>query len=210
MRLMRAFFLALLIAFGFALPAQAQDHFPAPSNLANDAANFPVGIVLGNPKGDVTLVEFFDYNCPYCRKSAQDMGTLLKEDRNVRVLLINYAVLGIPSIEAARVALAFAKQKYADYPKFHQKVFEGRGKIDGERAIAAAVALGANRKKLEDDANADAVTDMLKRAATLGDHIGLMATPSFIILTEAYVGDPGLPELRKIIASVRKCEKVAC
>jgi protein-disulfide isomerase len=208
---MASFLASFLFLLTLAVGARAEvPHYPAPSELANEALHFDGGIVLGNPQGDVTIVEFFDYNCPYCRRAAQDMATLLKEDPNLKFVLINYAVLGVPSIEAARIALAFAQQKPALYAKFHSDIYATRGRVDGDKAIATALALGADRKTLLDDANSAAVTGRLKHAAKLGGSLGLEAMPSFVILTEAFVGDPGLAALRKIIASVRQCEKTAC
>ena len=208
---MRSFFIALFAGLALAGSSFAEaPNFRVPSELANAAQALDGRVILGNPQGDVTLVEFFDYNCPYCRRSAQDMTKLIASDPNLKVVLINYPVLGIASIEVARVALAYARQKHARYAAFQSKIYEGRGVLSGEKALSVAVALGANREKLINDANSDQVTSMMKQAAKLGNDMNLQATPSFVVLTQAFVGDPGLEALRGIIASVRKCEKVAC
>jgi protein-disulfide isomerase len=88
--------------------------------------------VVGNPSGDVTLVEFFDYNCGYCKKALADVQTLIKSDPKLRVVLKDFPVLGPDSVEASRVALAVKNQlqgqKLFDY---HEKVMESRGRVKG-------------------------------------------------------------------------------
>ena len=94
--------------------------------------NAPHSYVAGNPSGDITLVEFFDYNCGYCKKALSDVQTLMKSDPKLRVVLKDFPVLGPDSVEASRVALAVKNQlqgqKLFDY---HVKVLESRGKVNG-------------------------------------------------------------------------------
>lgn len=190
--------------------AGAQEITRVPSELANAATYFSRGVVLGNPQGDVTLVEFFDYNCPYCRAANADVHKLVADDPQVKLVLVHYAVLGPSSIEAARVALAVAKLKPQAFAAFHERLFARRGRLDGASALAAAAATGIERSSLIAEADSAATTAALKDAARLGSNLGLNATPSYIVLTDSIVGHPGLETLKSVVASVRKCEKTSC
>jgi protein-disulfide isomerase len=102
-------------------------------------------VVLGNPDGDVTLVEWFDYNCGYCRNSLPDLATLLAEDPNLKVILKEFPILTEGSLAAAKVAMQVGLDPELDYWAFHQKLFATRGQIGAEQAIAVAESIGASR-----------------------------------------------------------------
>lgn len=204
---------ALAAAFALALGvagAAAQEIVRVPSELANAATHFPRGMTLGDPGGDVAIVEFFDYNCPYCRQANADLRKLIGEDRKVRVVLVQYAILGPSSIEAARVALAVAKLKPEAFAAFHERLFAHRGRIDGAAALAAAAPTGLARASVVTEADSAETTAALKNAARLGSSLGLSATPSYVVLTDAIVGHPGFAKLKAIAAAVRACEKTEC
>lgn len=116
--------------------AQAEKHQQAIKDNADIIYNSPRGVTVGNKNGDVTMVEFFDYNCGYCKRAMTDMMELMKDDPNLKVVLKEFPVLGPPSVEAAQVAIAVRMQdptgkKYLD---FHQKLLGGRGQADKARA----------------------------------------------------------------------------
>jgi protein-disulfide isomerase len=168
-------------------------------------------VVAANPKGKVTLYEFYDLNCPYCRKASADIDELVRAKPNLRLVLVPFPVLGIPSILAARVeyavnALATPQQAY----KFHRTVYEGRGTIEDSRAFAAAQTIGLDvvevRAKASDEAFAKIMTEHLR----LGDALGIQATPGLVIGGVAIVGYPGKAALTRVIAAVEKCGKVIC
>jgi protein-disulfide isomerase len=182
-----------------------------PSELAALALQLPGRITLGAAKADVTLIEFFDYNCGFCKRAAADIRPLLRAEPQLRYVLVNYAVLGAASIEASRVALAFSLQQVpGGYLALHEKLFAMRGRVDAARAVAAAVELGADRARLIADADSDRVTDALVRASRLGEELGLVATPSFVAGREAVVGYLDIPQKRKAIANLRRCESLGC
>jgi protein-disulfide isomerase len=185
--------------------------FRIPSELASEALRLPGRINLGNPAADVTLVEFFDYNCGFCKRSAAEIRPLLTADRDLRYVLVNYAVLGVPSIEASRVALAASMQTIrGGYLALHERLFQLRGRVEANRALDVATDLGVDRDRLIRDADSEAVTDALRRAAQLGDSLNLAATPSFIAGTEAVVGYLDLPQKRRAIQNLRRCERMGC
>jgi protein-disulfide isomerase len=205
----RRFFLSGAAAL-LAAPASART-LRLPVELAGDVLRLPGRITLGDPQGDLTLVEFFDYNCGFCKRSAADIRPLLKAEPRLRYVLVNYAVLGAASIEASRVALAFSMQRtQGGYLALHEKLFQMRGRVDAARAVAAAVELGAERDRLIADADGDRVTDALVRAARLGEDLGLIATPAFVAGREAVVGYLDIPQKRKALANLRRCEALGC
>jgi protein-disulfide isomerase len=165
---------------------------------------------LGARTPDVVLFEFFDYNCGYCRQSAADIGKLLKADRGLRYVLVNFAVLAPESILASRIALAFLQQKPRDYLAFHQTLFAMRGVKGADQAIEAALSLGADEKPLLDAANSDETTQALIAAVKLGDNLGLAATPSYLGGSEGHVGFLDLARKKAAVAALRRCERLEC
>jgi protein-disulfide isomerase len=208
---------ALVLGAGAALGSLAAPRPAAarvvrlPSELVNDIDKLPGRVVLGNRQGDATLYEFFDYNCGFCKQSAQEVRPLVAGDARLRYVLVNYAVLGEASIEASRVALAASMQPIkGGYLALHERLFQLRGRVDAARSVAVALELGADRTKLVRDADSNRVTDALTQAAKLGDSLGLIATPSFIAGREGVVGYLDLPQKRKALANLRKCEAMGC
>jgi protein-disulfide isomerase len=163
-------------------------------------------VTLGNPKGDVTMVEFFDYNCGYCKKALGDMLTLLKTDPNLKVVLKEYPVLGPGSLEAAQVAVAVRMQdktgkKYLD---FHQRLLGGRGAADKARALAAAKEAGFDMARLEKDMGSDEVRETLNENMKVAEAIGLNGTPSYIIGSDVVIGAQGYDVLKEKVDAARK------
>jgi protein-disulfide isomerase len=181
------------------------------TEISNEIFNLPGRVVLGNPKGDVTMIEFFDYNCGFCKQTAREIRPLLAADPELRYILINYAILGEGSIEASRVALASTMQKTrGGYLALHEELFKLRGRVGAQRAIDVAIGMGAESKKLIVDADSDRVTEALVKASRLGENLGLTATPSFVAGREAVIGYVDLAGKKKAIANLRRCEALSC
>jgi protein-disulfide isomerase len=173
--------------------------------------NAPHSFIVGNPSGDVTLVEFFDYNCGYCKKALADVQTLVKSDPKLRVVLKDFPVLGPDSVEASRVGLAARKQLQADKLfDFHMKVMESRGRVNGERAMAVAKEMGLDMARLQKDIEGTDVRNALQENMGLGDKLGLTGTPAFIIGEEIIAGAVGLDPLKQVVTNVRQCGKGSC
>ncbi|NBN62360.1 thioredoxin domain-containing protein [Microvirga tunisiensis] len=167
-------------------------------------------VVLGNPKGDVTLVEFFDYNCGYCKRALSDMERLIEEDKNLRVVLKEFPVLGQPSIEAAQVAIAVniaAPEKYAD---FHAALLGNRGKADMAVAVEMAKAAGVTQQDLEKAMASGEVMATLEEVYGLANQLGLTGTPAYVIGKDVIPGAVGYDTLKETIAAVRKCGQSSC
>jgi protein-disulfide isomerase len=171
----------------------------------------PGVVVVGNAKGTETITEFYDLNCPYCRVAATDIGAMLDHDPQLRLVLVPFPVLGIASIGAGRVELAVAKldtpqQFYA----FHRKIYSQRGATDGLRALEVAHGLGFDPRRMAAVGDSDQITGTMKNLVSLGNALGLIATPSFIVGNVAILGYPGPRELQAIVNAASTCGKVVC
>jgi len=198
------------------LPIMADDGSPilnqriAPDRSAA-AEKLPGAVVAANPKGNVTLVEFYDLNCPFCRRASADVDALVKADKNLRLVLVPFPVLGIASVQAGRVELAVAKSVAPDmFYRFHRALYEGRGVIDGQRALAVATSFHLDQQTIVDKANSDDLTETMKAHLRFADTVGIKATPSYLIHDVAIHGHPGPKTLQRVVASVRKCGKAVC
>jgi protein-disulfide isomerase len=168
-------------------------------------------VVVGNPQGDVTLVEFFDYNCGYCKRALADMMELMKDDGKLRVVLKEFPVLGPGSVEAAQVAIAARMQdksgkKYLD---FHQRLLGGRGQADRAKALAAAKDAGFDMARLERDLTSPEVKATLDESMKLAEQLGLNGTPSYVVGSDVVVGAVGAAALKDKVKTAR-CATAAC
>jgi protein-disulfide isomerase len=171
--------------------------------------NDPDHIVLGNPKGDVTLVEMFDYNCSFCRGALPDLATLLAEDKNLRVVLKEFPILSKDSEDAARVAVLVAKAG-VDYWAFHQALFTSRSQVNEDTALNEAKTLGLNPITLKLDMQTPAVTAILQKSYALASKLNITGTPTYIIGDALIPGAVDINVLRTSIANMRKCGKTDC
>jgi protein-disulfide isomerase len=169
----------------------------------------PDHIVIGNPDGDVTLVEMFDYNCGYCRQALPDLATLVAEDPNLKVVLKEFPILSEESADAARVAVLVARAG-VDYWQFHQKLFTNRGRVNGQTALDAARELGLNPVELELEMRTPAVTAVIDKSYSIASALNISGTPTFIIGDEIIAGAVGIEQLRLRIANMRACGQTVC
>ena len=191
--------------------ADAEKHRSAVKDNAEMLFNSARHVTIGNPQGDVTFVEFFDYNCGYCKRALDDMLALMKDDPKLKVVLKEFPVLGPGSIEAARVAVAVRMQdkdgkKYLD---FHRKLLGQRGPADKAHALAAAKDAGFDVARLERDMASDEVKASLDESFKLAEQLGLNGTPSYVIGNDVVIGAVGLPALRAKVNTAR-CGKATC
>ncbi|MFG1463538.1 DsbA family protein [Xanthobacter sp. DSM 24535] len=166
--------------------------------------NSPRGVVVGNPKGDVTLVEFFDYNCGYCKHALSDMNTLIKADPNLKVVLREFPVLGPASVEAAQVAVAVRMVAPEKYLAFHQALLGGKGQADRARALAVAKEVGIDPALLQKQATSPELNATLDESMKIAQALGLNGTPSFIVGDDVIVGAVGADKLKVAIDAARK------
>jgi protein-disulfide isomerase len=191
--------------------ADAEKHQASITKNAEAIFNSPRGVTIGNKDGDVTFVEFFDYNCGYCKRAMVDMLELMKADPKLKVVLKEFPVLSQGSVEAAQVAVAVRMQdptgkKYLD---FHQKLLGGRGAADKARALAAAKEAGLDMAKLEKDLGSQEVRATLEENLKLAESLGMNGTPSYVIGKQIVIGAVGVDSLKEKISNAR-CGKATC
>jgi protein-disulfide isomerase len=191
--------------------AETEKHEMSVAKNADTIFNSPRGVTLGNKDGDVTFVEFFDYNCGYCKKAMADMLELMKTDPKLKVVLKEFPVLGPGSVEAAQVAVAARMQDPAGkkYLDFHQKLLGGRGQADKAHAMAAAKDAGFDMARLEKDIASPEVRATIEENFKLAEDMGMNGTPSYVIGKEVVVGAVGLDGLKEKIG-IARCGKATC
>ncbi len=152
----------------------------------------------GNPKGDITIVEFFDYNCGYCVKALPDLQALLKADPNVRIVFRELSILGPTSRTAAQWALAAHNQgKYFD---FHVAVMNHKGPKEASELEKIAQSIGLDVEKMKKDIAGGEIDKTLDKTAEMSHKIGVNGTPAFVVgttLVPGYVGEEGLKTILK-------------
>jgi protein-disulfide isomerase len=191
--------------------AEAEKHQASIAENADTIFNSPRGVTIGNKDGDVTFVEFFDYNCGYCKRAMADMLDLLKTDSKLKVVLKEFPVLSQGSVEAAQVAVAARMQdpsgkKYLD---FHQKLLGGRGPADRARAMAAAKDAGFDMAKLEKDMASPEAKATIEENFKLAEAMGMNGTPSYVIGKQVVIGAVGLDGLKEKVG-IARCGKATC
>jgi protein-disulfide isomerase len=155
-------------------------------------------VAFGNPKGDVTIVEFFDYNCGYCKRALPDLQKLVEQDKNVRVVLQEMPILGPTSLTASQWALAAKRQD--KYFEFHSALMDYRGAKEESDLSKIAQGLGLDVEKMKADANSQEVADELKKSMEIARDIGVQGTPAFVIGDEFV---PGYVPVEGLLQSVK-------
>jgi protein-disulfide isomerase len=192
-------------------PASAAVPEPPKDKSALIASNAPAlfgsthQVTLGDRQGDVTLVEFFDYNCGFCKRALADTLSLLKTQPHLKIVLKEFPVLGPGSLEAARVAIAARMQdaEGAKYLEFHQRLLGGQGPASKARALEIAGAVGFDVGKIEQDMMSDEVNATLAENARLARELGINGTPSYVISNRVIVGAVGIATLNESVKAAR-------
>jgi protein-disulfide isomerase len=189
----------------------AIDNHRVPVALENRIDKLPGVVIVGNPTGKVTLAEFYDVNCPYCRQASAGIDALLHSHRQLRLVLVPFPVLGVASILGTRVELAVARlASPEEFYAFHRKLDAMRGVVDDKRALLVANEIGLDIPKVLKIANEDSVTKIMTAHVQLGNALAIQVTPGFVIKGVAILGYPGQKSLGKMIDSVERCGAVMC
>ena len=155
--------------------------------------------ILGNPNGKISLVEFFDYNCGYCKKSYPDIQALIKGDPDLRIVLKDFPVLGDDSVKAHIVARAFMKLMPMKFAAFHNQMMTSEGRANEEKAIKIAVKLGVDEKQLRQTMKDPDIQQVFMKNGKLAYLLDINGTPSYILGNEVLVGAVGENVLKKKI-----------
>lgn len=159
--------------------------------------------VIGNPDGEVTLVEFFDYNCGYCKRAHADMKRLIDEDPSLRVVLKEFPVLGEASVEAAHVSAAVNIVEPDKYSDFHDALLLERGRINGDLALAVAESMGLDMDRIRELIPSDEVKATIDESYQIAETLSLTGTPSYVTASEVVVGAVGYETLKAKIEESR-------
>jgi protein-disulfide isomerase len=181
------------------------------AEVEKQVSKLPGVIPVGNPQGDVTLLQFYDLNCPYCRLAAADVDALVRIDKKLKLVLVPYAVLSVESVQGALIEVGASKMFTPErFLEFHRRVYANRGVIDGAKVLAVAGDMGLDKQKLANASNTESTLNILRASADFGTTAGLAATPAYIIGGVAILGHPGLKPLQSVIGAMRACGKVMC
>lgn len=164
----------------------------------------PNAPVIGNPDGDVTVVEFFDYNCPYCKRAAPEIEMLIEFDPNVRVVYREWPILGEGSVYASRAALAARNQ--GKYEEFHWAMMALNGRAEETSVLKVAGDLGMNIERLKADMQSEEVNEHIETSMNLAQLLGFNGTPSFVIGDALVPGLVSIDELQSLVADARERE----
>jgi protein-disulfide isomerase len=165
-----------------------------------EAAEAETKTVVGNPDADIVIVEFFDYNCGYCKRALDDVTKTLENDRNVRFVFKELPILSAASTTASRYAQAAAEQSSELYFKYHVALMQHRGPKDEASLERVAKDIGLDVDLLKKDAKSDKITDILVGNKKMADDLGIRGTPAFIIgdfISPGYMGYDGLTDVIK-------------
>lgn len=161
--------------------------------------NSPVG---GNPKGDATLVEFFDYNCPYCRQMTSIMIEAEKADPQLRVVYKEFPILGSNSLFAAKAALAADRQ--GKYVAFHRALYQARSPVNESKVLETAKTIGLDVNRLKADIQDPKIGAQLDKNIELARALNINGTPGFVVGDTIFAGATDLKTLQGLIGQARK------
>jgi len=182
--------------------AKAAGEKAAIASMAGDIFRSPGDHVVGNPDGDVTVVEFMDYNCPFCKKALADVEKMLEKDKNLRVVMKEFPILGESSIFASRAAIASRAQ--GKYWEFHLALMRKRGSATEASVFRAAKKVGLDVARLKKDMDSPEVTAIIDRNYAIAQALNINGTPAFIVADNILAGAVGFEALSNTVATVRK------
>lgn len=166
--------------------------------------------VIGNPDGKLSIVEFFDYNCHFCKGALTDMQALVKENKDLRFILKEFPILGEDSAKASVVSMAFKKLMPEKYGDFHQELLGGKGRADEAKAIKIALSLGADETALRNGMKDPAIQQDIQSTYDLANKLSISGTPSYVVGDEVVFGALGQKVLDEKLANVRTCDHTTC
>lgn len=172
------------------------------TKYADGLINDPNAPVLGNPDGDVTLVEFFDYNCPYCRRAGTAVKALIAADSNLRVVYREWPILGDASVVATRASLAAREQ--GKYEEMHWALMGLEGRINENAVMRVASSLSMDIDRLKADMQLPAIDEHIGTSMEIARALGFNGTPSFVIGDQTVPGFVEQDELARLVEETRQ------
>lgn len=176
----------------------------------SDIFNAAYDGVVGNPDGKVTIVEFYDYNCGFCKRAQEDMLALTEADPDLRFVLKEFPILGPDSQKAHVVSMAFRALAPEKYGEFHNQLLGGEGRATEETAIKIALALGADEAKLREEMKNPAIGEAFSKTYDLANKLSITGTPSYVVGSEVIFGALGKDVLAEKIEAAKACVDASC
>lgn len=167
-------------------------------------------MIIGDPEAKITIVEFFDYNCGFCKRAMDDMYRIVDENKDVKFVMKEFPVLGEASMQAHRVSLAVINKYPEKYDAFHRALLGATGGKNGARAIDVAVSVGADKAILTTEMNNPSLTNAIQEVYSIADGLGITGTPSYIIGDKVVFGAVGFDRLMPQVNNMRKCGQANC
>ena len=166
--------------------------------------------VMGNPEGNITLVEFFDYNCGFCKRSFVDILGIIQEDNQIQVVLKEFPVLGQQSFDAAQISIAANRLDSSKFPEFHQKLMLSRNRATADHAIDIAEDLGYDIEAIKNLAADSETRATIEEVYELAHNLSLTGTPAFVLGSEVIRGAIDSNSMKEKIDSLRNCGSTTC
>ena len=164
----------------------------------------PNAPVLGNLNGDVTIIEFFDYNCPYCKRATAELNTLLAQDTGVRIVLREWPILGEASVYATRASLASRNQ--GKYGEFHQALMAAKGRLAPANVMAIAQTVGLDTQRLKVDLQAPEIDQHIETSMQLARALNFSGTPAYVIGDAIAPGMISADDLQSMVSQARAAQ----
>jgi protein-disulfide isomerase len=172
-------------------------------NQKDEIFNSTFDGIVGNPNGKVTIVEFYDYNCGFCKRAIEDMQALIKDDGDLRFVLKEFPILGPDSQKASVVSMAFHKMMPQKYSEFHTALLGGEGRATEAKAIKIALSLGADEAKLREHMKDPDIPEAISKTYDLANKLTITGTPSYVVGNEVIFGALGQQVLAEKIAAAK-------
>lgn len=173
----------------------------------DDLFKNPDAPTTGDASADVTIVEFFDYHCGYCKHLLPTITDLLKEDKKVKIVFLEYPILSEDSVTAARAALAVNRIAKDKYFAFHTALMKAEGKFTDKTIDDVAKKVGVNVSKLKTEMAKQEITAILDKNREIGTDLGVSGTPGLVMGGELIPGAVPLDDLKKMVANIRAGKK---
>ncbi|MFP1631324.1 DsbA family protein [Zhengella sp. ZM62] len=166
--------------------------------------------LIGNPQGSVTIVEFFDYNCGYCKRALDDMQAMVEADKDLRFVLKEFPILGEDSQKAHIVSQALINIAPDKYPEFHQQLLSSRGRATEDKAIEIATGMGIDEAALRDAMKDPQIIATFRKTYDLANKLSITGTPSYVLGDEVVFGALGQDVLTAKVENLRACNSTEC
>lgn len=192
------------------LVAQQQRTKNVIAEMAGNLNGSSDDIIFGNPNGDVTIVEFFDYNCGYCKRAMSDMLDIVESDPNVKFILKEFPILGPESVEATSVSIAVNRIAPEKAAEFHTEMLGSAGRANKDKAMSIAEGLGVDLAALEKEMQDETLLEGIGKTYEIAQALEINGTPSYVVGNEPLFGAVGSSEILVKIQNMRACGEASC